>query len=68
MSSDPRRCALCGGENDCEVARGEASCWCFAVTIPRSLLAKIPEDQRDTACICRACVDAAEPTLRIVES
>jgi hypothetical protein len=53
------QCPLCGGENDCQlcsVATYKGPCWCESVSIPEALLARVPPEQRNTACICRACV------------
>jgi prepilin-type N-terminal cleavage/methylation domain-containing protein/prepilin-type processing-associated H-X9-DG protein len=57
--ADASLCPLCGGVNDCQlslpVARGR--CWCARVEIPAGLLARVPEDLRNRACICRACIE-----------
>lgn len=63
---DVATCALCGSANDCGLARGETTCWCFEVVVPPSLLAQIPEALRDRACVCRACVESASRGLPIV--
>ena len=65
-SVDVATCALCGSANDCGLARGETTCWCFEVVVPPSLLAQIPEALRDRACVCRACVERASRGLPIV--
>lgn len=31
-------------------------CWCAAVKMPQDLLASVPADLRNQACICRECV------------
>src|SRR4030095_6288999 len=45
-------CPSCGGDNDCRMAKGEATCWCFAM--PHLL----PVSAADEAarCYCRACL------------
>jgi hypothetical protein len=45
-------CPSCGSENDCGMAKGEATCWCFAM--PHLL----PVSAADEAarCYCRACL------------
>jgi hypothetical protein len=63
---DVATCVLCGSANDCGLARGETTCWCFEVVVPPSLLAQIPEALRDRACVCRACVERASRGLPIV--
>ncbi|MEY8878101.1 MAG: cysteine-rich CWC family protein [Leptothrix sp. (in: b-proteobacteria)] len=55
-------CPLCGGANACEPARCgqlDAPCWCRDARFSADLLARVPEAQRGRACICAACVAAA---------
>lgn len=52
---DTHRCPICGASNDCAVARGEGSCWCFTRSIPDAVLEKIPPGARERACVCKAC-------------
>ncbi|HUL76591.1 MAG TPA: cysteine-rich CWC family protein [Vicinamibacteria bacterium] len=54
-SVDPCRCPLCGEDNDCGMAKGKATCWCFFVTIPRDVLDRVPAEAKGIACVCRAC-------------
>ena len=59
MSSDVAHCPLCGGPNDCQFCTAAAykgPCWCETVQIPEALLARIPVEQRNRACLCRGCV------------
>jgi hypothetical protein len=59
--NDLARCPLCGGPNDCRLcttAAYKGSCWCAAVEFPAELLACVPAEQRNRACICRACMTA----------
>lgn len=54
------RCPLCGQANDCAVARSgsfDQPCWCTSIQISPEALARIPEDQRGKACVCRACAE-----------
>ena len=51
-------CPLCGGPNDCAVARTgklETRCWCSDVSFSAELLERVPEAQRNRACICPRC-------------
>jgi len=45
-------CPSCGSKNDCGMAKGEATCWCFAM--PHVL----PVSATDEAvrCYCRVCL------------
>jgi len=57
--SNPAECPLCGGPNECQLCSPAACkepCWCAQVEIPARLLALVPDNLRDRACICRACV------------
>jgi hypothetical protein len=59
---DTSRCPLCGGENGCAIALKEATgeaqpgCWCFSVSFSADLLARLPADMLNAACICARCV------------
>lgn len=55
------RCPLCGGDNLCgmEVDGGASMCWCQGVAFTPELLARVPEEARGQACICRKCAQAA---------
>jgi hypothetical protein len=52
---DPRRCPLCANPNACAVAEGETTCWCFKQPVPRDVLAQVPPEARELACVCRLC-------------
>jgi len=56
----PDRCPLCGRSNDCQLcspATYKGSCWCARVEIPAALLASVPENLRNHACICQNCAE-----------
>lgn len=58
----PDRCPLCGGQNQCPLASGDAyrgKCWCERIDIPQEVLDLVPEDARRLSCVCSACVEAA---------
>ena len=55
-------CPLCGGPNECQSRTGAAykgPCWCASVNIPERLLACVPTELRNRACICHDCVMAS---------
>ena len=59
--AQPGLCPLCGQPNDCQLCTTSAykgPCWCARVQIPEALLAQVPPDQRNQACLCRKCVIA----------
>jgi len=52
-------CPLCGETNDCQLCTAAAykgPCWCTKVNIPEKLLAQLPLESLNKACICRECV------------
>lgn len=58
-SLDAAKCPLCGRPNECQLCTAAAykgPCWCATVSIPEELLARVPPELRNKACICRACV------------
>lgn len=58
---DPALCPLCAKPNDCRLcssSAGKGPCWCERAEMPGELLARVPDELRHRACICRDCVDA----------
>jgi hypothetical protein len=58
-SQNPACCPLCGKPNQCQLcteAAYKGPCWCARVQIPEALLARVPAELRNKACICRECV------------
>ncbi|HZL13647.1 MAG TPA: cysteine-rich CWC family protein [Verrucomicrobiae bacterium] len=56
----PNQCPLCGGANECQLcspAAYKGQCWCARVEIPEALLARVPENFRNRACLCLKCVE-----------
>ncbi|HUR88572.1 MAG TPA: cysteine-rich CWC family protein [Ramlibacter sp.] len=60
-ASTPDRCPLCGQANQCamEIERvtgdKQPPCWCTQADFSRDILARVPQDATDRACICPAC-------------
>jgi hypothetical protein len=55
-------CPLCGGPNQCAVARSGSfatPCWCAGVTIDPAALARIPDEARAQSCVCPRCAGVA---------
>jgi hypothetical protein len=48
-------CPLCGGPNECGIAAGNSDCWCFTASVAPEVIDQIPVEERDRACVCRAC-------------
>jgi hypothetical protein len=60
------RCPLCGEENDCAAARTgsfDAPCWCREIVIALDTLARVPEAQRNRACLCKRCAGALNTAI-----
>jgi uncharacterized protein (TIGR00290 family) len=51
----PNKCPLCGANNDCGMAAGRQSCWCFFARISDEVQDRIPPYARDITCVCREC-------------
>jgi prepilin-type processing-associated H-X9-DG protein/prepilin-type N-terminal cleavage/methylation domain-containing protein len=54
------QCPLCGGANECQLcspAAYKGPCWCARVEISGELLARVPENFRNRACIYQKCVE-----------
>ena len=55
------KCPLCGVDNQCameierETGVKQAPCWCTLVEFDADLLARVPAEKRNLACICAAC-------------
>ena len=59
VSSDPAQCPLCGRPNACRLcttAAYKGPCWCESVNIPAELIARVPVEAQNRACLCRDCV------------
>jgi hypothetical protein len=59
-SFNPGQCPLCGGANDCLLCSPVAhkgQCWCTHEEFPAELLARVPEQLRNRACVCRSCLE-----------
>jgi prepilin-type N-terminal cleavage/methylation domain-containing protein/prepilin-type processing-associated H-X9-DG protein len=57
---NPAHCPLCGAANDCQLCSldtHKGPCWCVHVEMPDALLARVPENLRNRACICKNCFE-----------
>jgi prepilin-type N-terminal cleavage/methylation domain-containing protein/prepilin-type processing-associated H-X9-DG protein len=58
---DAGRCPLCGHPNHCQMLHAPAEkggCWCARVEVPHELLARVPVELRNRACICQDCIES----------
>lgn len=58
---DSTVCPLCKQPNACRLAEAascDEACWCKTERFGPALLARVPNEQRGRACICRPCVMA----------
>jgi len=59
-------CPLCGQPNRCamelerETGVAQGPCWCTRVDFGAELLARVPAQARDQACICPSCARGAQ--------
>ena len=64
---DPSRCPLCGEANRCameverETGMKQPRCWCMSADVDFSpeLLARVPMEKQQLACICASCAALA---------
>jgi hypothetical protein len=50
------------------MAAGRSTCWCFEATIAPEVIARVPAEARDRACVCRGCAsEKIEPLATISE-
>lgn len=59
---DPTRCPLCSNANECQLAAGRATCWCFYIRVHADVLARVPFDTQGLACVCRQCATGGDAT------
>jgi hypothetical protein len=59
----PLLCPLCGAANECGIALGKDTCWCFSTTVPADVLARVPEEQRNQICVCQRCAKSAAASV-----
>jgi hypothetical protein len=61
LSFDARKCPLCGQPNECQLTTAspwKGPCWCAKLEIPEALLAQVPAELRNRACLCRSCIES----------
>ncbi|MFK3970217.1 cysteine-rich CWC family protein [Pseudomonas sp. NPDC087358] len=59
----PDICPACGQNNRCTLADPrtvDQPCWCFSETIDPAVLAALPPELRDRACLCPRCAGLVE--------
>ena len=60
-------CPICGGPNACAMACGRPphGCWCVEQNVPQALLEQLPDDAKNTRCICADCIQTFQKTGRV---
>ena len=53
---DPSHCPLCRQRNECGMADGTGTCWCFDLSIKADVLNPVPRELASLACLCRTCL------------
>ncbi|NBB11061.1 cysteine-rich CWC family protein [Pseudomonas sp. SLFW] len=59
-------CPVCGQSNRCTLADPRTAglaCWCFTETIDPTVLAALPDDIRNKACLCPRCAGLVEEVM-----
>jgi hypothetical protein len=54
------RCPLCGGDNQCRVAKGhlyKGPCWCDEIVISGPILRRLAQDLLEQTCLCSTCLE-----------
>ncbi|WP_122439895.1 cysteine-rich CWC family protein [Pseudomonas viridiflava] len=62
----PNLCPVCGFSNSCTLADPRTAsqpCWCFSETIDPARLEALPDDVRNTACLCPRCAGVEQAAL-----
>jgi hypothetical protein len=58
--SRDEQCPMCGGDNQCRVAKGhlyKGPCWCEEIIVPGHILRALAGDRFEPACLCRSCLE-----------
>ena len=67
---NPAACPLCGAVNECQLcspATYKGQCWCAQEEIDGALLARVPENFRNRACICRNCIRSFQLSRELLQ-
>lgn len=52
---DSSFCPLCQAKNQCGI-KGSEPCWCTKEKVPEALIAQVPDESLNKACVCQACI------------
>jgi hypothetical protein len=53
------------------MAAGAGTCWCFATKVPTEVLARVPPEAQELACVCAACAAgkrSPKETERVIDA
>lgn len=64
---DPSRCPLCRQANQCGMADGTGTCWCFDSPASQKILDPLPCENIVGACLCRTCLSGRRHPMGEVE-
>ena len=67
----PSRCPLCGQPNHCQLCTPglhKGPCWCVKMEMPEALLARVPEEFHNRACICQNCVENFQREPQLIQN
>lgn len=59
-------CPICAASNDCDVARGKGTCWCFNAPVAAEMVDFAHELGVEHRCLCATCAagDVPSPCIR----
>lgn len=55
-------CPLCGAGNECAVAEGHGTCWCFFERVDTGVTEFAATHGLDSSCLCPSCARGAIPS------
>ncbi|MCR9243943.1 MAG: cysteine-rich CWC family protein [bacterium] len=62
MIGEEHRCPVCGEHNDCDLARGKGSCWCFHERVDTRIVDLLAERGIEDRCLCPKCAAGDVPS------
>ena len=66
-SRDTMECPLCGGDNQCRVAKGhlyKGPCWCHEMVISGHIPRRLAQDFVEQTCLCPTCLETVARLTR----
>ncbi|WP_370467953.1 cysteine-rich CWC family protein [Nitrospira sp. KM1] len=64
---DPSRCPLCRQWNECALAKGKSTCWCFELSREGRGGNEMLQDTTGLSCLCRHCLTQSRQSFGILK-